>query len=566
MKHLVIFLLAFVLGLGGYAAPVDINNAKMTAQSMLGCVVNVRMSSVNQPRKAHGTKDFDAPAYYVFTREEGNGFVIVSGDDVLPALVAYSYQTSFPADGVMPPALSDYLDAYASLVDAVRGSDAVMASARRTASALPVVEPLCKTKWDQKTPYNMFCPQIGEKRCPVGCVALAMAQIMKYFEWPTQGTGKVTYTPSNVKIPLTVDFSQSAYQWDAMLNTTTELKNNEDAARAVAKLCYDCGVSARMEYDVDASASYDDYAIQSMCENFGYKGSTMRILYRDCFAKQQEWYDILKAELDAGRPVLYGGLGSDVGGHEFVVDGYDSNDFFHVNWGWGGSYDAYFDINVLDATPTMSFSESQSMIVGMEPDYAGTDRVLASVVPYLESSLSIKNSISLGRERLVRVTNIYNRSRSAQTWFFGMGLFDMDGNMVANLTIDEKSQSISSMKGLAATTVSFSIPSDTPNGEYVLSLIFRPKNLDDWLLPNVVGGAQNNRVYVRVHDGVADVYDMAASIYNICINGDNADNAEVVSHQYFDMSGLPCKKGTKGYVLDIQTLSNGEKRVRKVLF
>ena len=564
MKRGWIFLCLLMLVLVADANPVDVKRAKATAQKVLGGtdVHSVAMVHTGETRRA---EDAAEPAYYVLVREEGAGFVIVSGDDALPELVAYSDQTSFPSEGEIHPALSGFLDTYASMVEAVRNGEEVVTMSQRVDAAVPVVEPLCKTQWSQGNPYNALCPLDEGKRSMVGCVALAMAQIMKYHEWPLHGTGKVSYTPSTVKELQVVDFSQSTYQWKVMLNTTAELKADAEAAEAVAKLCYDCGVSSRMEYGAEESGTYDDYAIQSMYENFGYKASTIQILYRDCFATQQEWNAIWKAELDAGRPILYSGL-SKSGGHEFIIDGYDSNGFVHVNWGWGGDFDAFYDIAILDATPAMSFTDAQAMIVGIEPDYTGTDRVHAPVIPFMASSFSLSKSVTLNKDRLINVKEIYNRSRSAQTWFFGVGLFDVEGNMLANLTKNETSHSIPSMKGLTQTMVIFNIPSNTPDGEYVLSVIFRPKNSDEWLFPNVVGGAEKNRVYVKVHDGVADVHDGTVPIYNICVDDEDSTTGEVVSHQYYDMMGRPLKNAPKGVVLEVKTFSNGEKRTRKVLF
>lgn len=564
MKRGWTFLCLLMLVLVAEANPVDVKRAKATALKVLGGtdVHSVAMVQTGETRRA---ADAAEPAYYVFVREEGAGFVIVSGDDALPELVAYSDQTSFPSEGEIHPALSGFLDTYASMVEAVRNGEEVVTMSQRVDAAVPVVEPLCKTQWSQGNPYNALCPLDEGKRSMVGCVALAMAQIMKYHEWPLHGTGKVSYTPSTVKELQVVDFSQSTYQWKVMLNTTAELKADAEAAEAVAKLCYDCGVSSRMEYGAEESGTYDDYAIQSMYENFGYKASTIQILYRDCFATQQEWNAIWKAELDAGRPILYSGL-SKSGGHEFIIDGYDSNGFVHVNWGWGGDFDAFYDIAILDATPAMSFTDAQAMIVGIEPDYTGTDRVHAPVIPFMASSFSLSKSVTLNKDRLINVKEIYNRSRSAQTWFFGVGLFDVEGNMLANLTKNETSHSIPSMKGLTQTMVIFNIPSNTPDGEYVLSVIFRPKNSDEWLFPNVVGGAGKNRVYVKVHDGVADVHDGTVPIYNICVDDEDSTTGEVVSHQYYDMMGHPLKNAPKGVVLEVKTFSNGEKRTRKVFF
>lgn len=501
-----------------------------------------------------------ADAYYVFEREGGKGFVMVSGEDALPQIVAYADDVSFSGDE-MHPGLTDFLKAYVALVQDIRDGAEVHSTPRKTEEAVPVVEPLCKTAWNQSAPYNALCPKDGSKTCPVGCVALAMAQIMKYYEWPLKGTGKVMYTPQGLASAglLSVDFSQSTYEWSRMLNTTAELNADPEAAAAVAKLCYDCGVSSRMMYAANGSGTYDDYAIQSMYENFGYKASTIQIVYRDCYATQQEWDDIWKTELDAGRPVLYSGVSNGKDGHEFVIDGYDSNGFVHVNWGWGGTSNGYFDIAVLNATASQRYTEGQGMIVGIMPDPTGLDVTHAPVVPYMDSALSLKGSIALGKDKLVMVQNIYNRSRSGQTWYFGMGLFSLEGELIANLTVNETAQTIAAMTGLGVSSVRLNIPTDTPDGNYIISATFRAKGHDEWMLPNVVGGQANNRVYVEISNGKASFGEFPNHIIYV-------EDEEVVSHQYFDLSGHRIQQPATGIVIDRQTLSDGKKITRKVHF
>ncbi|MBR1666646.1 MAG: C10 family peptidase [Bacteroidaceae bacterium] len=560
-----ILLNLLLAGAACYAQPVGRQQAEALAKQWLGGEVSEMGRPLEAEAKGRNGGD-DTPCYYVFGRATG-GFVIVGGETRLPAIVAYAKEAAWGNED-LPPALEGFLNAYTRLVQEVRQGEEVLIPLRSMEEAVPVVEPLCKTAWNQQAPYNSLCPVDGTKTCPVGCVALAMAQIMKYYEWPLHGRGKVYYTPQRLPSAgmLYVDFSESVYDWDAMLNTTAELKANKAAADAVAKLCYDCGVSSRMEYGAESSGTYDDYAIQSMYENFGYKASTIKIVYRDCYATQEEWDAIWKAELDEGRPVLYSGATTGGDGHEFVVDGYDSNGFVHVNWGWGGVSDGYFDVTVLNATASQSFSSGQGMIIGIVPDYTGKDVVHAPVVPYMASPFSLTGTLLLGKNKLVTVSNVYNRSRSAQTWQVGVGLYSLDGMFIANMAVNEVSKAIPAMSGIASSTVMMDIPVTTPNGEYVVCAIFRSKAEEEWMFPNVVGGATNNRVYTTIADGVATFAPSSSSIYNICIDDSDEGNVEVMSHQYFDLTGKPVKEPQKGIMMDVQTFSNGEKKVQKVLF
>ena len=561
MKTLFVVLNLLWAGAVCCAAPVDARLARQVASRVLHGVVTLHADAMAVEAKSR--RGYDAPAYYVFSRENGMGFVVVSGEDVLPSVVAYSDDGIFPRHEEMHPGLVDFLEAYSALVGEVRQGETVVAERRRAEEAVPVVEPLCKTSWNQSAPYNALCPKDGTKTCPVGCVALAMAQIMKHHEWPSTGKGKVMYTPQGLASAgvLSVDFSESHYDWSRMLNTTAELNADPEAAAMVAKLCYDCGVSSRMMYAAAGSGTYDDYAIQSMYENFGYKASSIQIVYRDCYATQEEWDAIWKAELDAGRPVLYSGVSNGTDGHEFVVDGYDSNGYVHVNWGWGGSSDGYFDIAVLNATASQRYSEGQGMIIGIEPDPTGEDVVHAPVVPYMDAAFSLKGSLDLGKDKLAMVQNIYNRSRSGQTWFFGIGLYNLEGKLLKNLTVNEASKTINAMAGVGTSSVRFNIPADTPDGTYVVSAIFRAKGYEEWMLPNVVGGVANNKVYAEIKSGKATFGEIPAYIYNICVA-----EPHVVSHQYYDLSGRPLQNVTKGVVIDLQTLSDGRQRAVKVCF
>ena len=187
-------------------------------------------------------------------------------------------------------------------------------------------------KWNQDSPYNNLCPIINistSKRAVTGCVATGMAQVMKYYQWPVTGTGSNSYTTSTKHIPLSLNFSQTTFDWANM----TETYNGSSSAaqkNAVATLMYNCGVSVNMDY-AESSGAASTASAKALVNKFGYNPNIQHIDRR--YYTRDEWKSIIKDELSAARPVLYGG-DDGTSGHFFVCDGYDNNDFFHFNWGW----------------------------------------------------------------------------------------------------------------------------------------------------------------------------------------------------------------------------------------
>ena len=312
--------------------------------------------------------DAESPAYYAFNNAGGNGFAIIAGDDLFPQMVAYSDKGQFTDEAEMAPALVEFLQAYAAYVEAVRNGEAE-APARRVPGDITgdvVVEPLLSTVWGQGSPYNYYCPN----QWPVGCVATAMSQIMNYWKFPASGKGEVTYGGSEYMI--TVNFAESTYDWSIMKDKFAQLDWKKDAGKNVAKLCFDCGVACYMEYDQTGSGATIVDAYNAFSQHFKYNAESITLLMREAMDSQEEWNDILFAELDARRPVLYAGAsssggGPDAAGHAFVIDGYDSNHIVHVNWGWNGDNNGYYDITLLNPGG-YTFSQRQEMVVGIIPD------------------------------------------------------------------------------------------------------------------------------------------------------------------------------------------------------
>lgn len=322
--------------------------------------------------------------FFIFNNEEGPGFVIISADDCVTPILGYSYENNFSVND-MPANLKDWLDGYAEQISyavtkRVQATEEIRSEweCLRQGKQMPIksltaVAPLVATRWDQNQYYNDKCP--SDVNGPgghayAGCVACSMAQIMKFWSYPEHGIWSRTYTPGTHPEygVQTADFANTTYQWNAMPSNHLSGPNN-----AVATLMYHCGVAVAMNYGPGSSGAYvnggDPSAEFALKTFFGYRNSLHSVDKEDY--NDDEWIQILKDELDAGRPVLYRGRGT--GGHAFVCDGYNNDNSFHFNWGWHGQGDGDYFLNNL--TPyNCDFTTAQKAVVGIEPkDPNGVD-------------------------------------------------------------------------------------------------------------------------------------------------------------------------------------------------
>lgn len=301
-----------------------------------------RIGQVAPAKNLRSDKTNNAP-YYAFNLEQG--YVIVSGDDEMTELVGYAENGFFDAENV-PPQMQLWLDGYAEYVAAVQSGKAKARKILLSDSPSVVVEPLVTTKWNQDAPFNNFAPEYTDdnnntQRCATGCAATAMAQIMKFHNWPEQGVGHYSYEHQSFGT-ISSNFSEHVYDWTNMIDRYNNGEYSSEQADAVALLMKDCGVSLNMNYGPVSGASI--YSYTPAFKNY-FRYSSRTVNRSGC--ETAEFTKIITDELQEGRPIIYCGTGED-GGHAFVVDGYDTNYFLHVNWGWGGYNDGYFDMNYMD--------------------------------------------------------------------------------------------------------------------------------------------------------------------------------------------------------------------------
>ena len=306
-----------------WGEPVDKNTAQVIASKYLA---NPELRATTPPTRATGASK--QPAYYLFTNASDNQFVIISGESQLNELVGYGTMSAANAKNSIPEEFKAMLQRYESVVSAVRAKKAQIPSVK-----LPQkreVLPLLTCHWEQNYPFNLYTPAPDGVNTPTGCVATATAQLMYYHKWPKSRPNAYIFSQGT-------EAQKSAdYQWQYMKDYAKQMDNK--GGDAVGVLMRDVGKAVRMHYYYKGSNSNLHYAMEALRNNFGY---SVRHLYKD-YMLAGTFHEALLNELAEGYPVLVCG-----GSHVFVFDGYDRRGFVHVNWGWGGEHDGYFDINTI---------------------------------------------------------------------------------------------------------------------------------------------------------------------------------------------------------------------------
>ena len=357
------------------AKPITREQARQRAVSFMKQKGDARKLSavVNQKKLAPGKAAVAASGgiapYYVFDRGQGEGFLIVSGDDQTIDVLGYCDEGSFDYEK-LPVQLQDWLDVYSKQLELIQQGAPVI----RRASTHPKVDHLVTSKWSQGAPYNNSCPLDNGSRSVTGCVATAMAQLLYYNREKsvTETTATIpafsTWT-KGISVPSVP--AGSPIDWDNMKDTygsATDLQK-----KAVADLMFYCGAAAKMDYTNSSSGAQSWDAYQAFSKYFGYGSSVRFVSYSDGLT-DAEWDNVVYAELAAGRPIYISGSNATVG-HAFVCDGYDGNLRYHINWGWGGQSDGHYYLTNL--TPgdgqgiggsDAGYNAYRQIIIGIEPE------------------------------------------------------------------------------------------------------------------------------------------------------------------------------------------------------
>ena len=378
-----------LMGLTSFAGPISQQAARKNAAEFLQKLgmtgYKKRLTAVGLPHTRAAE-----PAYYIFNTP--GGFILVSGDDITAPIIGYSDETQFDKDNI-PAGLREMLAYYTNVIEWARKQD--IPSGKKGLKAFTPVErdkrhpiaPIVRTKWDQGYPYNIDCPSPGtsnDRESFTGCVATAMAQAIAVYRHPNKITKQIPgYKnnkhwdyPNKNRGPL----PPTTFDWANIKDRYTghESKNSPEA-KAIANLMHYCGRSVKMNYggeSVGGSGALSSDVAEALKNYFGYN-SNVRCVDMSNYSADK-WEALLYRELAQASPIVLSGSSSS-GGHAFICDGYDSLDYFHINWGWGGMSDGYFKLVLLDpdslgsggGTAHDGFASDQDAVIGIRP--AGVD-------------------------------------------------------------------------------------------------------------------------------------------------------------------------------------------------
>ena len=392
MKKSLFIIVLLLIEFVGLARPVSLHKAERVALEFLGIKQETKSASplhllwTGEPMTKVGD---GIPAFYVFERD-GRGFVIVAGDDCIRPILGYSFDSNFNVDG-MPENVAFWFNSISELVKGIRRDGTIQSSemlvewgsvSTKSSDGVKLITAL----WNQVSPYNIFTPMLrngGIDHCYVGCTNTATAIVMRYHEHPEKGVGVLpdyTYSKGGITRTQPGHALGHKYDWNNMptnnLDESTPLYQSEQ----VAQLMYDCAVMNKCKWN-PYNAETDPRNIPYALATFMDYDRSIRYLERSGYSAT-EWEKMICEEIDCRRPVIYAGQHEEGNGHAWVIDGYASNGYFYMNWGWGGRSNGYFVISPLSEA-AMNFTINHRMVIGIKPDEGGGP---SNSAPYLVGS------------------------------------------------------------------------------------------------------------------------------------------------------------------------------------
>ena len=488
--------IAFFVCLLAMANPISQQQALRKAQDFAG--KRMRLSS-GQLKLAHvGQKDGVA-GWFAFNMPEKKGFVIISGNDQAEEILGYADKGEFDYDN-MPENMKVWLEQYSQSIQAINDGAMRPAKAKHPTE---VVEPLITSLWGQKEPFNSQCPTINASRCPAGCTAVAMAQVMRYHRFPTTSIDAIpAYTTVTVGLDMP-ELPATTFDWDKMPDVLTP-ESPQESINEVAKLMLYCGQSTDMDYVATGSGAYTYLIPQRLPKYFNYP-KTIHYVYRRSYDEAQ-WDSLLMHELLNGRPVIYTAYTNLSQGHTFICDGYDGNGLYHINWGWVGAGNGYYRISVACAEgegldeniKNYQLSINQSALLGIKPE--GKDEFVAPEDVYnAYSRPSLKNGTTYTRSakkndfQNITLKQVFiNSASTTKSLSYGVALFNESGKLTRVLAAFTTKLSSGATKTMEAADLSFGAGIV---GHYTLKAVYKPSSTADW---QAMGGTDRNYIDVTI--------------------------------------------------------------------
>lgn len=496
--------------LSAQAEQISKNDASIIANDFFSKINASKISTHSDKNLtlAHTVKSTSIPnknCFYVFNKGVKEGFIIVAADDcVQTSVLGYSDMGEFDCDNV-PANFQWWVEQYQREIDYAITNG--LNSTRNIQTYSTSVSPLLgDISWDQGDPYNLLCPTLTNskgktERTATGCVATATAQLLRYYKYPEKGFGIKTYKWNTGGQTLTLDFTQSTYDWDNMTETYSN-KSTTTQKNAVAKLMYDCGISCKTNYNLiekggSSATAYDQ--VIGLHDHFGYDRG-MEYLTRNYY-NLTSWHSKIINELNNNRPILYRGSGN-AGGHAFIIDGYNKEGYFHFNWGWSGQSNGYFVITALNPGElgigggAGGYNYNQGMTIGIKPAQTSSSH----------SFEITSNGIEISGDNIfgyrIIATRIMNSNWCAATFDVAFKFESTSNGTIQYLKFID-SQTLDRLYyydpfSYFANSLAEYLNDDT----YKISIVAKPSTSSTWEpTPTLLGSAEY--VYMTVSNGIA---------------------------------------------------------------
>ena len=495
-KHLLLFLVLAGFTVGGTARERTLTEKQALARQYVSMPGGKKRAKAET---AQWTALLDNGMLTVMGADKA-GFAIVVNDDQLGTVAGYS-DAHFDET-------NESLQWFLTTVSSSLVNNSLSANSRKAAvppseKYKPSMDPLLASTWNQSTPFNDLCPKDNKgKAYPSGCVATALSQIMYFHKYPEKGSGQKQYSfkpADGVGELLSANFGETTYDWANMIDNYESGNYSEEQGNAVATIMLHCGVAVEMNYTPTGSGAYSSEARIGLITFFNYHKNAG--LLNRAYYSLEEWMDIIYNELNHNRPLYYAGADANRGGHAFVLDGYDSNGFVHINWGWGANGgNGYFDITLLNPSG-YEFSQGQDMIIGIDkPD-------VQDIV--YESHIVSDNALSVSRfGAMLNVspgTSLWNLCGYKWSGQLGVILKNAEHTYVLNSvtakdvanrynTLSSQTPSDAVLGGM------LKLPTDIADGEYRLFIGSMDERDTDWRLVRRRNNVVNN-YKVTISDG-----------------------------------------------------------------
>ena len=387
MKRIIALLTLLVAWSALSAAPISKQQARRIASDFFSQGVTRATESLELAWAGHSfenaSRNGEEPLLYIYNRNDRNGFVIVAGEEGASPIIGFSEERPFEVEQIAPGARY-LLESWMKQLAALRSGRQVQVEA--ITSPGEVVRKFPTALWSQGTPYNNEAPIYDDRRSVTGCVATALAIICHYHRYPTKGVGTTAaysyYDPTGIERSIAPHTLDRSYNYDKMLSDYDHGYTDEEGA-AVAALMHDIGKAVKMQYHYRASGTTDWDALYGMVTHFGY--SRNAVLTEGDAYTYEEWIKLIRENIKQYGPTYFSGL-SARGGHAFVLDGYTQNNYFSVNYGWGGADNGYYLL------PLIEFSEVQCAMCHYEPDPNGASTDPSPLVLYpIDGTLGLRS-------------------------------------------------------------------------------------------------------------------------------------------------------------------------------